>query len=140
MAIENANTIEERGSKIGRNSVFDCHLTNGNRKNRYKQCFRLPFVATTGDKWQSKTLFLSILLATNGNRKHCLLSIFDPRSSIVDSVFDCRLPGVVMFFPIIYYKVSNHARFLIKCRGCGFRGVLWTEIVQSTFFTKVEQG
>ena len=36
----------------------------------------------TGDKWQSKTLFLSI---------------FDPRSSVVDSVFDCRLPGVVNF-------------------------------------------
>ena len=34
----------------------------------------------TGDKWQSKTLFLSF---------------FDPRSSIVDSVFKCRLPGVV---------------------------------------------
>ena len=32
----------------------------------------------TGDKWQSKTLFLSI---------------FYPRSSIVDIVFDCRLPG-----------------------------------------------
>ena len=34
-----------------------------------------------GDKWQSKTLFLSI---------------FDPRLSIVDNVFDCRLPGVMM--------------------------------------------
>ena len=35
----------------------------------------------TGDKWQSKTLFLAI---------------FDSCSSIVKSVFDCRLPGVVM--------------------------------------------
>ena len=34
----------------------------------------------TGDKWQSKTLFLSI---------------FHQRLSIVDSVFDCRLPGVM---------------------------------------------
>ena len=34
----------------------------------------------TGDKWQSKTLFLSI---------------FNPRSSIVKSVYDCRLSGVV---------------------------------------------
>ena len=33
----------------------------------------------TGDKWQSKTLFLA----------H-----FGPRSSIVKSIFDCRLPGV----------------------------------------------
>ena len=32
-----------------------------------------------GDKCQSKTLFLTI---------------FDPRSSIAKSVFDCRLPGV----------------------------------------------
>ena len=32
-----------------------------------------------GDKWQSKTLFLSI---------------FDPRSSIVDIGFNCRLPSV----------------------------------------------
>ena len=33
----------------------------------------------TGDKWQSKAPFLAT---------------FDPRSSIVKSVFDCRLPGV----------------------------------------------
>ena len=26
-AIENVNTIDERGSKIVRNSVFDCHLS-----------------------------------------------------------------------------------------------------------------
>ena len=36
------STIDERGSKIDRNSVFDCHLS------------------PTGDKWQSKTLFLLI--------------------------------------------------------------------------------
>ena len=34
-------------------------------------------------------------LATNGNRKHCFLAIYDPRSSIVKSVFDCRLSGVI---------------------------------------------
>ena len=39
---------------------------------RYKQSF-------TGDKWQSKTLFKAI---------------FDPRSLIVKSILDCRLPGV----------------------------------------------
>ena len=33
-----------------------------------------------GDKWQSKTLFLAI---------------FDPCSSIVKSVFDCHIPGVM---------------------------------------------
>ena len=61
-AIENANTIEERRSEINRNSVS------------------IAICRPTGDKWQSKTLFLSI---------------FDPRSSIVDDVFDCRPPGVL---------------------------------------------
>ena len=41
--------------------------------------FLIAICRHTGDKWQSKTLFLSI---------------FSPRSSIVDSVFDCCLPGV----------------------------------------------
>ena len=44
--------------------------------------FILPFVAP---------------LATNGNRKHCSIN-FDPRSSIVRSVFDSRLSGVVLWF------------------------------------------
>ena len=35
-------TIDERGSKIARNSIFDCHLS------------------PIGDKWQSKTLFRTI--------------------------------------------------------------------------------
>ena len=43
--------------------------------------FSIAICRHTGDKWQSKTLFLSI---------------FDPRSSIVDSFYDCRLPGVVI--------------------------------------------
>ena len=42
--------------------------------------FSIAICRHTGDKWQWKTLFLSI---------------FDPRSSIVDSIFDCRLPGVI---------------------------------------------
>ena len=42
----------------------------------------MPFVAPTGDKWQSKTLFVSI---------------FEPRPSIVDYVFDCHLPCVILF-------------------------------------------
>ena len=41
--------------------------------------FLIAICRQTGDKWQSKTLFLSI---------------FDLRLSIVDSVFDCCLPGV----------------------------------------------
>ena len=42
--------------------------------------FLIAICRHTGDKWQSKTLFLSI---------------FDPCSSIVDNIFDCRLPGVI---------------------------------------------
>ena len=45
--------------------------------------FSIAICRHTGNKWQSKTLFLSI---------------FDPRSSIVDSVFDCRLPGVAIVY------------------------------------------
>ena len=42
--------------------------------------FSIAICRPTGDKWQSKKLFLAI---------------FDPRSSIIMSVFDCRLPSVV---------------------------------------------
>ena len=45
----------------------------------------------SSDKWQSKTLFPSIF--------------FYPRSSIVDGVFDCRLPGVIRALDI---------RFLVR--------------------------
>ena len=41
--------------------------------------FLIAICRLTGDRWQSKKLFLSI---------------FDPHLSIVDYVFDCRLPGV----------------------------------------------
>ena len=41
--------------------------------------FSIAICRHTGDKWESKTLFLSI---------------FDPRLSIVENVIDCRLPGV----------------------------------------------
>ena len=42
--------------------------------------FSIAICRQIGDKWQSKTLFLSI---------------FDQRLSIVKSVFDCCLPGVI---------------------------------------------
>ena len=41
--------------------------------------FSIAICRHCGNKWQSKTLFLSI---------------FDPRLSIVDSTFDCHLSGV----------------------------------------------
>ena len=44
----------------------------------YETEFSIAICRSTGNKWQSKTLFLAI---------------FDPRSSIVKVVFDCRLPS-----------------------------------------------
>ena len=41
--------------------------------------FSIAICSPTGDKWQSKTMFLAI---------------FHQRSSIVKSVFDCRIFGV----------------------------------------------
>ena len=41
--------------------------------------FLIAICRHTGDKWQSKTQFIST---------------FDPHSSIADNVFDCHLPGV----------------------------------------------
>ena len=43
--------------------------------------FSIAIYRQLGDKWLSKTLFLAI---------------FDQRSSILKSVFDCRITGVVM--------------------------------------------
>ena len=42
--------------------------------------FLIAICRLSGDKWQSKTLFLAI---------------FDPLSSIVNSIFDCHLSGVL---------------------------------------------
>ena len=56
--------------------------------------FSIGICRPTGDKWQLKTLFLAIL---------------DPRSSIVKSVFDCRLSGEdsESFIPIKTYVVGS---------------------------------
>ena len=51
--------------------------------------FSIAICRPTGDKWQSKTLFLAI---------------FDPISSIFESVFDCRLSGVVIMNPVFHKK------------------------------------
>ena len=47
--------------------------------------FLIAFCCQSGDKWQSKTLFLT---------KALFLAIFDLRLSIVQSVFHCCLSGV----------------------------------------------
>ena len=64
-------------------------------------------------------------LATNCNKKHCFLAIFDPHSSIVKSVFDRRLSGVrnKIGFSFDYKKLltlgmrDNVACFLNKTFG-----------------------
>ena len=70
-------TINERGSKIARNSVF-----------------RLPFVA----RWARNSVFWLPFVArraTNGNQKHCFYNFL---STFVNSinVFDCRLSSVIL--------------------------------------------
>ena len=119
MAIENDNTIDERRSKIVRKRVFDCRLSpdckfflvalvsdcfcyvfsrpilNKHFRERQSKMSNistnadpgsletelLPAVCRpTGDKWQSKTQFQAIC---------------DPRSSIVESAFDCRLSNMI---------------------------------------------
>ena len=67
------------------------HRIGGNRnylsyrrtyiKIKLKTEFSIAIFRPTGDKWQSKTLFLTI---------------FDLRSSIVKSVFDCHLSGAIL--------------------------------------------
>ena len=56
-------------------------LSTNEDQNLLETEFLIAICRQTGDKWQSKTLFLSI---------------FDQRSSIVQGVFDCRLSGEMM--------------------------------------------
>ena len=74
---ENTDAMITPGRRQSKTSILS---TNVN-KNSLKTEFSIAICRPTGDKWQSKTLFLAI---------------FDPRSSIVKSVVDCRLPGVVI--------------------------------------------
>ena len=67
--------IDERGSKIDKNSVFDCHLSPNWRQ-----------IAN------EHTVFVA-QLATNGSRKHCFLSIFCLRSSLA-------LPFSIAAYPV----------------------------------------
>ena len=78
MAIKNINTIDEPRSKIFRNrvSIAICH--------------------PTGDKWQSKTLFLAI---------------FDLCWLIFKSIFDCRISGVCMYICIYTCMFSMYEKW-----------------------------
>ena len=48
----------------------------------------------TGDKWQSKTLFLTI---------------FDPRSSVVKSIFDCHLFSAILVINDFETLITGYA-------------------------------
>ena len=64
--------------RVGRQSKTPIQSRNVDQKSLETE-FSIAICRHTVDKWQSKTLFLSI---------------FDLSLSIVDSIFDCRLPGV----------------------------------------------
>ena len=68
--------IDTLGSRQSKTSILS---TNVDQKSLETE-FLIGICRPIGDKWQSKKLFLAI---------------FDSRSSIVKSVFDCRLPGVI---------------------------------------------
>ena len=65
-------------SKPGRRQSKTSILSTNVDQKSLETEFLIAICRPTGDKWQLKTLS----------------SDFDPRSSIVKSVFDCRLPGV----------------------------------------------
>ena len=58
-----------------------------------KTVFSIAICRPTGDKWQSKTQFLSF---------------FDPDESIVDNVFDCPLPGVIQEISCNWCYISDN--------------------------------
>ena len=58
--------------------------------------FSAAICCQSSDKWQSKTLFLAI---------------FDPGLSIVKSVFDCRLPGVLKVIARLAMIMKNFRVF-----------------------------
>ena len=104
-------------------NCLEPHRIGGNRKNQYYQgtyidqestetAFSIAICRHTSDKWQSKTLFISF---------------FDPRFSIVYSVFDCRLPGVGTAHEIVHYfssyalKLFRYESYISDNRSSGFQ-------------------
>ena len=69
----------------GRRQSKTSILSTNVDQNSLETEFSIAICRQTGDKWQSKRLFLEI---------------FDPRSSIVKSVYDCRLPDVMLQAPL----------------------------------------
>ena len=90
--LQNEASDHTQGRRQSKTSIL---LRNVDQKS-IETVFSIAICRPTGDKWQSKTLFLSI---------------FDPRSSIVDYVFDlpptrCG-PGSSLFASRIFYQNLN---------------------------------
>ena len=69
---------------MGRQQLKMSILSRNVDKKSLETEFSIAICRPTGDKWQLKTMFLSI---------------FDPHSAVVDSVLDCRLPRVQIDCP-----------------------------------------
>ena len=82
------STIDERGSKIDRNSVFDCHLSPVWRQmaieNAVLKAIETVFSIAIWSVWRQMAIENTVSI--------------DVLSTFPDDigVFDCRLPGVMM--------------------------------------------
>ena len=85
--------------------------------------FSIAICRPTGDKWQLKTLFLSI---------------FDPHLLIVDYVFDRRLPGVFMLQPPLQLMTNFAIPILIFSRKRGLTFHVYCLLQQTILTRKVK--
>ena len=78
---------------------------------------KTPILSRNVDQKSIKTVFSKTLFLSN----------FDPRSSIVDNVFDCRLLGVILSIGELYHKWSFWAFFHKKTCLMGLQpGRAWS--------------
>ena len=79
--------------------------TNRDKKSLETE-FLMAICRPTGDKWQSKTLFLAS---------------FDTRSSFVKSIYDCRLSGVTRLEVLFLVWNFNYISINKNSKGSGNR-------------------
>ena len=101
-------TVPTLGRRESKSLILSKNVGQKSLETEFSIAIRRP----TGDKLHSKTLFLLI---------------FGPRSSIVKSVFDCRLPGVVprrcffcgsfllFMFRVCHAFLSDHCCLVVTC-------------------------
>ena len=82
---------------VGDNRSVNLILSMNVNQKSLETEFLIAICRPTGDKWQLKTL---------------ILAVFDLHYSIVKSVFDCRLPGVIIHFGGLLLK-AIHAELLV---------------------------